>query len=569
MQVILLATDEATKLHPMTGAIPAPLVTIANRPLIDIALEILARAGLRQVTISLYHRSGAIAAYVGDGSRWGMTVTYASQREALGTAGAIRWGAGYRNEPVLVIPADAVLDLDIEAALAYHHAHGALATLVVHRAPASPPEHMVWLDEQGVLLPASAPGAEALAATGAYILEPEAVQRIPQHAPYDTITDLVPQLAADGLARGYTMAGYWNNLSMFAAYRDAQRVFLYSAYEPAGQRPDAPEASLPRVRFPSIEGHQIAPGIWVGIDHAIHPTARLAAPVCIGPGVRVGSGVDIGPDTVIGQRVVIDDDATVEHSVVLGATYVGQLVNVSRRAVMQNTVIDLATGQSSAVTDPFLLDRITMVPVYDLARRIISVTAALVLMALTLPLALVVAALVVLTSGPRAIVAESRSGRRPIYRRSLTKATPEVFGLLAFRTRRADGAYTLLGRWLERLEINHLPVLWNIVRGDLDLVGVRPLLLAQANEVVETWQERRNECPMGITGLWFVQDVAEADLDATLIADAYYVATRSWRTDLRLLWQTPGAWARRVRRKQGEDAYNLSALQEGASSKAA
>jgi NDP-sugar pyrophosphorylase family protein len=455
MQVILLATDEDTKLRPLTDTIPAPLMPIVNRPVIGIAMELLARSSIKEVTVSLAHRSGAVAAYLGDGGRWGVTVKYAIQRESLGDAGAIRWAADHLNETVLVLPADAVLDLDIEKAVDYHRTHGGPATLILHEPAGGITSHPVRVGGDGKVLPAhdSSRESQPLSLTGAYIFDPEVVRQIPAHTEYDVLTQLVPELVRRGHAYGYVAEEYWNPLRTFAAYQEAQRVFLHSAYTPPVGEHDSYRPPHPKIRYASIDGLQIAPGIWVGHDHAIHPHARLAAPVCIGAGCRIGRGVELGPDTVIGSHVVVDDDVTIARSVVLGETYIGRLVNIESRTVYQTTLVDTCSGQATEVVDPFLLAALPLTPGFDGVRRALSVFAAILLFVLTLPITAILALLVGVTSGPRIIVREVRVGRRPARRRGVAAGGSDRFNLLSFRTRRADGSFTLLGRWLEHFGI--------------------------------------------------------------------------------------------------------------------
>jgi lipopolysaccharide/colanic/teichoic acid biosynthesis glycosyltransferase len=92
-----------------------------------------------------------------------------------------------------------------------------------------------------------------------------------------------------------------------------------------------------------------------------------------------------------------------------------------------------------------------------------------------------------------------------------------------------------------------LPELLNVVKGDLRLVGVKPLSSEEINEITEDWQRQRHDYNPGFTGLWYLQTLPKSSLDDILIADAYYVAVRSWREDLKILKQTPSAWYRRLK----------------------
>jgi lipopolysaccharide/colanic/teichoic acid biosynthesis glycosyltransferase len=128
--------------------------------------------------------------------------------------------------------------------------------------------------------------------------------------------------------------------------------------------------------------------------------------------------------------------------------------------------------------------------------------------------------------------------------------------LLQFAVEDKKGQITSTGQWLQRLELHRLPELWNVLAGDMHLVGVKPLPVDTAPLLKEDWQRKRYECLPGITGLWYTQQTdilqyGQTDsLDEMLVADSFYTATNNWRTDLKLLLQTPFAWFRHVRSKQ-------------------
>src|SRR5439155_2164719 len=137
---------------------------------------------------------------------------------------------------------------------------------------------------------------------------------------------------------------------------------------------------------------------------------------------------------------------------------------------------------------------------------------------------------------------------------------PQRIDLLAFRTCRADGSDGSLGRWLRALELDRLPELLHVLRGDLDLVGVRPLGLEEAARLHEDWHRQRYICAAGFTGLWYIQAHAAADLDEVLIADVYYAATRTWLIDIALLAQTPRAWLRQCGRRMADRTVRVQSL---------
>jgi len=176
MQAILIATGENHKLLPLTGTMPTPMVPVVDRPAMVYAIELLARAGIRDIFVSLYDQADAIKSYFGNGERWNVNLYYLLQPNACGSAGAIKCAEHLFTESFLVLPADALVDLDIEAALAFHQAHGALATAILSQSAATKETvtHLAVIDTDGRVQPAlqsTTAGVEYLH-TGAFIFEP-------------------------------------------------------------------------------------------------------------------------------------------------------------------------------------------------------------------------------------------------------------------------------------------------------------------------------------------------------------------------------------------------------------
>ncbi len=539
MQSIILATHEERILPPLTDTMPGALMPIVDRPVMAMTVEILARFGQKRVLVSLYSQGGSIASYFGSGKRWGVDLEYVAQREPWGSAGALRWASGLLGETFLVMPGDRLVDLDVEAAMAFHRAHGGVATLILHpQLPTDGPCLRLDADHR-----IGAQG-EAYAVTGACIFEPQVLQYIPPRTHADILEDLLPTLAAHQEAvYGFVMEGYWNPLNTLAAFQSAQQVVLYSAVQE--KAPDlAAGGTTERVRFPALSSRQIVPGVWVGFNHSIHPSVKIAAPVYIGDTCYIGREVEIGAGTIIGSNVVIDDEATVSGSTILRETYVGQLVKVEGRIVTPSTISDPESGETTQVVDPFLLSRVGTRRegpdrfVLNLTRGVAGA-----LLLLTGPLFITLFLLNFIVTFGRPIARYLRVGQRI----TNPDGTPGLyeFYLLNFQTRRRNGIYTRMGRWMERWELQRLPELLNVLWGDLALVGVKPISPDQAACLTEEWHQKRHDAQAGLTGLWYQQTDPSSDLDMIIITDVYYTATRTWRSDLLLFLRTPSIWVRR------------------------
>jgi lipopolysaccharide/colanic/teichoic acid biosynthesis glycosyltransferase len=167
---------------------------------------------------------------------------------------------------------------------------------------------------------------------------------------------------------------------------------------------------------------------------------------------------------------------------------------------------------------------------------------ALVLLMLTAPLILVGMALVKLTSRGPALYLQIRVGRggRPftiIKLRTMVQDSESLTG--ACWSKPGDARITRVGRWLRRTHIDELPQLWNILRGDMSLIGPRPErpeFVPKLEQAIPLYHARLGVRP-GVTGLAQVQLPPDTDLDSVrlkLAYDLYYLRHSSWWLDLRI-----------------------------------
>jgi lipopolysaccharide/colanic/teichoic acid biosynthesis glycosyltransferase len=126
----------------------------------------------------------------------------------------------------------------------------------------------------------------------------------------------------------------------------------------------------------------------------------------------------------------------------------------------------------------------------------------------------------------------------------------QPFTMLKFRTMRTDAApygvspgspddprLTRLGRWLRETGLDELPQLWNVLKGEMSLVGPRPLYMSQARAFTPR-QRRRLEVRPGLTGLAQIQGRGEVPHEEKLEIDVRYVERMSLRLDVWILWRT-------------------------------
>lgn len=183
-------------------------------------------------------------------------------------------------------------------------------------------------------------------------------------------------------------------------------------------------------------------------------------------------------------------------------------------------------------------------------KRIIDVTLAVFLGVLTLPLTGIIALAIRLDSPGPAVFRQLRVGKqgrqfwcykfRSMYKgaedaRASLEAYNEADGPL-FKIR-DDPRRTRVGRWVRRTSLDELPQLYNVLRGEMSLVGPRPHLPEEVAQF-ETWQVRRLEVAPGITGLHQVSGRSDLTFDEQCLLDIYYIENWSPALDLKILLRT-------------------------------
>ncbi len=134
MQAIILAGGKGTRLRPYTATFPKPLVPLGDKPILEIVIHQLKKAGFVDIVISTGHLAGLIEAYFGDGENLGVKIRYVREETPLNTAGAlgIMEGAGIRlDEDFLVINGDILTTLDYGKLMKFHKDRKATATIGV------------------------------------------------------------------------------------------------------------------------------------------------------------------------------------------------------------------------------------------------------------------------------------------------------------------------------------------------------------------------------------------------------------------------------------------------------
>jgi NDP-sugar pyrophosphorylase family protein len=218
-EAIILAGGKAERLGDAAEGRPKALVPIAGRPLAAYQLALLARAGVDRVIISC--AAGQEELFQRELGGLGLELVTVGEPEPLGRGGGLRLAAQARQTegPVYALNGDELFDLELVDLLDAHSRGGGAATITV--APLQSPFGVVDVDENDVVRCfREAPKLPYWVSTGLYVLEEEAIARLPERGDHETTT--FPELAGEGRLRAFRHEGLWLTVNTPKDLRRAQ-----------------------------------------------------------------------------------------------------------------------------------------------------------------------------------------------------------------------------------------------------------------------------------------------------------------------------------------------------------
>src|SRR6266851_3711719 len=321
MKAVIMAGGFGTRLRPLTAHVPKPLVPVGNVPIMEHTVRLLKRHGFSDLVVLLYFMPETITSHFGDGDRWGVHMTYITPAADLGTAGAVRFAAEESGEPVLVMSADVLTDFDLEAAVAFHRAKGAEATMVLTRVEQPLAYGIVITDEEGRILrflekPAWGEVFSDTINTGIYLLQCAVGVHIPgkrhQGAGHTVWLDEGARVDYSARLTGSVIVG--RNAHIAPGARVGNSVIGADSLVHAGA---------------DIQGSVLWDGVEIGagavIKEAIigrktivRPNAFLAEGVVIADSCRIGEGSVVKANVKVWPYKEVEDGATLAMSLVWG-----------------------------------------------------------------------------------------------------------------------------------------------------------------------------------------------------------------------------------------------------------
>ncbi len=324
MRSMILAAGLGTRLRPLTHLMPKPMAPVLNTPVMEHILRLLAGHGFTEVISNISYLPDQIRGHFGDGSAFGVELSFSEEDQPLGTAGGVGKAADFltQSDSFLVISGDALTDIDLTAMREAHEAHDGIATLATKRvrdtsqfgvAITGADSRIQGFQEK----PDPAEALSDLANCGIYIFRSEIFDHFPgpgersaaakEDDPdgfVDWAVDVFPRLL-DGDVPFYSheIDAYWNDIGSISEYVQGNADAL--AGEVAIERPGREWAhGVTAGEDSDLNGVEVKAPVLVGADCVIGGTTHLHGPVVIGDGCRIGAGARIRDAVVLGGAAV-------------------------------------------------------------------------------------------------------------------------------------------------------------------------------------------------------------------------------------------------------------------------
>lgn len=335
MKGVILAGGTGSRLRPITHTGPKQLVPIANKPVLEYALDDLIEAGIDEIGIILGNKGqNEIQEHFGDGSEFGVNITYIVQGEPLGLAHAVGCARDFvGNDPFVVYLGDDMMREGIEALVTDFNPETYAAGIGLQEVDEPSRYGVVGRDETGditklVEKPENPPSNLAL--IGIYVFTPEIFDQIERLDPSWRgeleITEAIQGLLESGRrVQSHVVHGWWKDTGKPEDVLHANRLVLDDIDSDIHGNVDEGASLMGRIKVKS--GTTIKSG------------AVIRGPVSIGENTHIGSDAYIGPYTSIGDNCEVNN-THIEATVTIGDNTI----------TADRTIVDSLIGREASVT---------------------------------------------------------------------------------------------------------------------------------------------------------------------------------------------------------------------------
>ncbi|MFN2528147.1 MAG: sugar phosphate nucleotidyltransferase [Candidatus Baltobacteraceae bacterium] len=334
MRAMILAGGMSTRLYPLTKQVPKPLVPVAGIPNAVHLIRYLRAYGCTEIAINVHYLADQILETLGDGSQYGVQLTYLHEDVLMGSAGSVKSMESFlAGDNFFVVGCDDLTDLPLDELMHFHQKNGAIATIGLVKREEVDQYGVVVVDEIGRITgfqekPPKGTEQSKLANTGIYAFSPEIFRHIPPAMFYDFGKNVFPALqgAAEAFFGFDAGDAYWCDIGTIPEYR--------------------------RASFDVVEGRFKVPGgETLGVDAAanVSASAQILGKVVVRTGATLAQDAIVVGPSAIDENAAIGKGARIERSIIWRGAHIGDNAHVIDSIVGANYEVEAGIAVNNAV----------------------------------------------------------------------------------------------------------------------------------------------------------------------------------------------------------------------------
>ncbi len=331
MKAVVMAGGFGTRIQPLTHSRPKPMLPIMNRPMMEHTMMMLKDLGITEFIVLLYFKPEIIQDYFGDGSEFGIKITYVIPDDDYGTAGAVKLAQEHiGDDNFIIISGDLVTDFDFKKLFDFHKAKKSKLSIGLTSVENPLQFGVVIANEDDEIekfleKPSWGEVFSDTINTGIYIIESEILNYIPKNENFDFGKDLFPLLMKkDVTLMGYNLEGYWRDVGNPESYREVYEDILND-----------------RVKF-DISGYKkMYPDgvLYSPVEYKLDKSIEIIGTVVLDENVILKKGVKLN-NVVIGKNVTINEGSKIRNSIFWEDITIGKNAKFDNTLVCNNNIIN-------------------------------------------------------------------------------------------------------------------------------------------------------------------------------------------------------------------------------------
>lgn len=342
MKAIILSAGEGSRMRPLTLTKPKTMLPVAGKPIIQYNIESLRDNGIKDILLIVRYKEEIVRNYFGDGSEFGVNISYKTQKDFLGTANAISYGEDFIDDSIIVLNGDIILDDEIIHEIIKKYNYLTPDTLMLLTEVEDPSAFGVVEIENGniksiVEKPKREEAPSNLVNAGIYIFNEDIFDKIDkteisERGEYE-ITDSVTLQIQDGK----TVIGHKTSKDWIDVGRPWELI-------------EVNEELIGKLKT-EIKG-TIEEGAFIHGEVFLDEGSVIKAGVYIEGNVYIGKNCDVGPNSYIRGNTYFGDNVHVGNAVEIKNSIIMENTNVSHLSYVGDSVIgsncNIAAGTNIA-----------------------------------------------------------------------------------------------------------------------------------------------------------------------------------------------------------------------------